>query len=78
MKARKATAKAEAAAKISADVESLQKLLGTQYISQQDYDTARRMHSRLTRPLWQQKQLSKPRASTGLYQSDLPYQRSYW
>ncbi len=45
MKARKATlAKAEAAAKISQlTLNRCKKLLGTQYISQQDYDTAWRM-----------------------------------
>ena len=80
MKARKATAKAEAAAKISQlTLNRYKKLLGTQYISQQDYDTAPADAQQANAAVVAAKAaVETARINPGLYQSDLPYQRSYW
>jgi multidrug efflux pump subunit AcrA (membrane-fusion protein) len=65
MKARKATGKAQAAANMDQlTVKRYQKLFGTKYISQQDYDTAVATRSRATPPWSPRKPPLKPRAST--------------
>ncbi len=74
-------AKANARAKIAQlTVNRYKKLLGTKYISQQDYDTAGGSPPRRPpQPYWQRKRHCRNRPhQPGLYQSDLPYQRSYW
>lgn len=57
-------AKAQAAANMDQlTVKRYQKLLGTKYISQQDYDTPLRRRSRAMRPWSRRKRPLKPRAS---------------